>query len=210
MRDLSSDSVPFCFGDLSKQDKVCPEAPQFVRLFSKSRPEPKREEADGDLSPEDQARKVFEDAYEQGEKAGFEIGMRKVEAIAKRLEKQVAAILSFERELETRYERLSTELALLFAESIVLRECDDDREILGKMIKKALEACEERSGLIIRVRPEDAKYVEGMASECLRIVKDESLKEPGFVIETNVGEIDGRISTQIEELRASLVGCHGE
>jgi flagellar biosynthesis/type III secretory pathway protein FliH len=77
------------------------------------------------------------------------------------------------------------------------------------MIRKALEACEERSDIVIRVRNEDAGHLENLATGRLQIVKDESLKEPGFVIETNVGDLDGRISTQIQELRASLIGYHG-
>ncbi len=210
MRDLSSLPTPFAFGDLSQQGKGCAKPPQFVRLFCEPQPETLRDNETEELSPEDRARKAFEDAYEQGEKAGVEMGMRRVEAIAKRLEKQIAELVSFETKLQARYEELSTELALVFAEAIVLRECNENREILGAMIKRALEACEERSGIVIKVRAEDARYVEGMASKHLQIVRDDSLNEPGFVIETNVGEIDGRISTQIEELKALVIGYHGE
>jgi flagellar biosynthesis/type III secretory pathway protein FliH len=208
MRDLSSTSLPFTFNDFARaRDEGA--KPKFVSLFPKVEKEGQND-VKKELSAEDQARQVFEDAYVQGEKAGFEMGMRRVESIAKRLEKQIQEVVSFKTELRGRYETLSTELALIFAEAIVLRECSEKKEVLGAMIRKALEACEERGGIVIRVRGEDAGYIEALASEHLEIVKDEFLKEPGFVVETRLGDIDGRLSTQIQELRASLTGYHGE
>jgi flagellar assembly protein FliH len=200
--------MPFTFNDLASTKDGSTRA-RFVKLFSKTKPRG-LVEADETPSPEDQARKAFEDAYVQGEKAGFEMGMRRVESITKRLEKQIAELISFKAVLNKRYEALSIELALIFSEAIILRECNQNKEILEAMIRKALEACVERGGIVIKVRPEDAKYVEGLASGRFQIIKDESLKEPGFVIETNLGDIDGRLSTQIEELRASLTAYHGE
>lgn len=207
MKDLYRTPTPFTFNDLAVESAVGARA-QFVKLFSE---EDARKQTDSGeiLSEEDRARKAFEDAYVQGEKAGFEMGMRRAESIAKRLEKQIVEVVSFTAELRERYEKLSTELALIFAEAIILRECEASKEILVAMVRKALDACEERSGIVIRVRNEDAGHIENLASARLQIVKDESLKEPGFIIETNVGDLDGRIRTQIEELRASLIGYHG-
>ena len=158
--------------------------------------------------PEDPARKAFEDAYAQGEKAGYEMGMRRVESIAKRLENQINEVISFKQKLTHRYEELSTEIALIFAETLVLRVCSDHRDTLMKMIRKALEACEDKNEIVIRVRSEDVKYVEGLESSHLKIIPDDTLKEPGFVIETNMGEIDGRIRTQFEELKGAFTGHH--
>jgi len=156
--------------------------------------------------PEDPARKAFEDAYAQGEKAGYEMGMRRVESIAKRLENQINEVVSFKQKLADTYEKLSTEIALIFAETLVLRVCSDHRDTLMSMIRKALEACEDKSEIVIRVRSEDVKHVEGLESSHLKIIPDDTLKEPGFVIETNMGEIDGRIRTQFEELKGALAG----
>jgi len=211
---LSSPSTPFTFEDLESQEEEGLTS-QFIALFppagSQDTEEAAPETAEEQQLPEPpevRSRREFEDAYAQGEKAGYEMGMRRVESIAKRLEKQIVEVVSFREELKGRCERLSTELALIFAEALVLRTCTDQKETLAAMIRKALEACEDRGELVIRVRTEDVKYVEGLASDHLRIVADDTLKEPGFVIETNMGDIDGRIRTQIEELKDALVGYH--
>jgi flagellar biosynthesis/type III secretory pathway protein FliH len=211
VRNLSNVSTPFKLNDLSKTDSSSSKAP-FVAFFNRGSKSSGAIDNSGtdDGSPvEDQSRKVFEDAYTQGEKAGYEMGMRRVDSLAKRLEKQIEEVKAFKEELRTRYENLATELALIFAEAIVLRECTDKREILMSMVRKAMDSCDDKGEIIIRVRTEDAQYIESLASSQLRILKDDSLKEPGFVIETNLGDIDGRISTQFEEIRNTIAGIHG-
>jgi flagellar biosynthesis/type III secretory pathway protein FliH len=207
MKNLSNSSFPFTLNDLSKSDDNSSKA-SFVSFFSGSS-KSSHNPVDDTPSIEDQSRKVFEDAYTQGEKAGYEMGMRRVESLAKRLEKQIEEVQAFREELRTRYENMATELALIFAEAIVLRECTDKREILMSMVKKAMDACDDKGEIVIRVRTEDAQYIEGLASNQLRIIKDDSLKEPGFIIETNLGDIDGRISAQFEEIRNTISGIHG-
>ena len=226
---MYNSSTPFTLEDL-EMDGERIEKPKFVGLFSGAEIETEgtagtaedtaegaaepaegaAEPAEATLSLEDQTRKAFEDAYVQGEKAGYEMGMRRVESIAKRLEKQIEEVVSFKQELEERCERLSTELALTFAEALVLKECSEQREVLAGMIRKALDACEDREGLVIRIRNEDVRYVEGLISDHIKIVADDTLKEPGFVIETNMGDIDGRISSQIKELKNALAGYHAD
>jgi flagellar biosynthesis/type III secretory pathway protein FliH len=209
MKDSSRASIPFTFDDLGVVGHERPEA-GFVSYFRPRAAEAEIEETVEEPPPslEDQARKVFEDAYVQGEKAGCDMGMRRVDAIAKRLEKHIEEVTLFKGVLEERYEELAVELALKFAETIVLQECAEKRDVLAAMIRKAMEMCEEKGEIVIRVRAEDARYIEGIRSDRIKVIADDTLKDPGFMIETQVGDIDGRISSQIEELRSALTGDH--
>ena len=157
------------------------------------------------VSVEDQTRTIFEDAFAQGEKAGHEMGLKRVEPIIKRLNNYISELAFFKEELLERSKRLSTELALVFAEAIILRECEEKRETVVNMVKKALELCEDKSEIIIRMRKEDVERIAPEEVKHLKIIKDDTLKEPGFIIETNFGDIDGRISVQIEELKKGFV-----
>jgi flagellar assembly protein FliH len=156
---------------------------------------------------ENEARKVFEDAYIQGEKAGHEMGMKKVEPLVKRLNGDIAALSAFKEELFRKAERLSIELALVFAESIVLKECQENRDIVVNMAKKALEICEEKSGITIRMRREDVRHISEDRIYPLKVIPDDTLNDPGFIIESNFGDIDGTIATQIDELKKEF--CNG-
>jgi flagellar assembly protein FliH len=150
---------------------------------------------------ENEARKVFEDAYVQGEKAGHEMGMKKVEPLIKRLNGDIAALSAFKEELFRKAEKLSVELALVFAETIVLKECQENKDIVVNMAKKALEICEEKTGITIRMRREDVRHISEDHMYPLKVIPDDTLNDPGFIIETNFGDIDGTIATQIDELK---------
>jgi flagellar assembly protein FliH len=154
---------------------------------------------------EDEARKVFEDAFVQGEKAGYEMGMKKVEPLIKRLNGYMAELSSFRDDLVRKSERLSTELALTFAEAIVLKECEERREVVMEMVRRAVELCEDKGRILVKIRPEDAKHIPQAKIGSLKVVHDDTLKEPGFIIETAFGDIDGRISTQIEEMKKEFL-----
>ncbi len=160
------------------------------------------------VNVEEEARRIFEDAFAQGEKAGFEMGMKKVDPLVKRLNTYITEFGFFKEELLERSGRLATELALVFAEAIIIKECSEKRETVLTMAKRAMELCEERSEIIIRMRKEDVEMIAPQEMSHLKIVKDDALKEPGFVIETNFGDLDGRISVQIEELRKQFIHGH--
>jgi flagellar assembly protein FliH len=177
----------------------------FIRLFDEEEGQVSEDEAVPEAAPkvniEEEARRVFEEAFAQGEKAGHEMGLKKVESIIKRLGGFMAELSLFKEELVKRAENLSTELALVFAETIVLRECAEHREAVLRMVRKALSLCEERSGTTIRLRGEDADLISGADLNQFKIVRDDTMREPGFIIETNFGDIDGRVSVQMEELK---------
>ena len=159
------------------------------------------------LDVEQEARRIFEEAFAQGEKAGQEMGMKKMEPLVERLNLYLASLESFKQELLGRVERYATVLALTFAESIVLKECTDHREVTLSMIRKAIEACEERDECLVRLPKEDAWIISAQGTTAWKIVPDEELKEPGFVVETKFGDIDGRISTQLDELKKEFLGA---
>lgn len=168
--------------------------------------EPHEKQLDQPIDLEREARRVFEEAFAQGEKAGQEMGMKKVEPLIERLNQYLSSFESFKQELLGRVERFATLLALMFAESIVMKEVTDHREVTLSMIRKALEGCEERGEWLIRLPKEDAWMISAQGTTAWRIVPDEELKEPGFIIETNFGVVDGRISKQLEELKKEFLG----
>jgi flagellar assembly protein FliH len=180
---------------------------EFTTYFDEKKDDP-QQPTGRVMSIEDQTRKAFEDAFVQGEKAGYEMGMKKVDSVVKRLNGYISELSFFKEELFERSRKLSTELALVFAEAIILRECEEKRETVLRMAKKAMDLCEERSEILIRIRKEDVDHISPDEVSHLKIIKDDTLKEPGFIIETNFGDIDGRISVQIDELKKGFIHGH--
>lgn len=189
------------FGEEMPEERIS----GFIKLFDEEESQTPDEAAKSEAPPtvniEEEARRIFEQAFEQGEKAGQEMGMKKVEPIIKRLGGFMAELSLFKEELVKRAENLSTELALIFAEAIILRECTEHREAVLRMVRKALSLCDDRSGMTIRLRGEDVDLISEAEPGRFKVVRDDTMREPGFVIETNFGDIDGRVSVQMEELK---------
>ncbi len=219
---MSDEAEPLAFYDLSESP---PErrVPEFVCLLEDEAgketsaapleepqplPQENAEERPGEpIDVERETRRIFEEAFAQGEKAGQEMGMKKMEPLIERLNQYLASFEEFRQQLAGRVERFATALALVFAESIVMKECTEHREATLSMIRKAMEACEDRNECLVRMPKEDAWMISAQGTSAWRIVPDEELKEPGFVIETNFGDIDGRVSKQLDELKKEFLGA---
>jgi flagellar assembly protein FliH len=202
---MTDTAVPYALEDLTHE---CERSPCPFTDFDEESSYTETSETRGQaeqIDIEAEARKVFEDAYAEGEKAGFEMGMQKLEPVAKRLTEAIAECASFQRRLREKAEQMATILALTFAETIVLKECETHREVILEMAKKALELVDEKSNIVIRMRREDMPFVAVEDTSGLTIVPDDGLKEPGFTIETQFGDIDGRISIQLAELTRQML-----
>jgi hypothetical protein len=78
MNDLYEVIKTYSLGDFS--DIEDNEPPEFITFFGKG-PDARKEESESkqpERDLENEARKVFEDAFAQGERAGREMGMKKV------------------------------------------------------------------------------------------------------------------------------------
>ncbi|MCX8111542.1 MAG: FliH/SctL family protein [Syntrophorhabdaceae bacterium] len=189
------------------EDDTIDKGDEFISLFDRESVYPEVEDTPSDnqgdekIDIETETRRIFEEAYREGEKAGFEMGMKRAEPIIKRLNTYIDALSLCKEEMLKRAETLSVELALIFAEAIILKECEEKRDIIIEMAKKALEICEDKYDIMLRIRKDDIKYLSEELVKSMKIVPDDTIKDPGFVIETNFGDIDGNIYTQIDELR---------
>ncbi|MCX7856704.1 MAG: FliH/SctL family protein [Deltaproteobacteria bacterium] len=176
---------------------------RFNPLFAEKTKEPEvTSEVKETKDYEERVRKIFEEAYAQGEKAGYEMGMKKVEPLIKRLNSYIANIEAFKQEMVKKAEKLALELSFIIAESLILKECSVDKNAVINMVKKALDLCDKRSEVIIKVRSEDASYI-STAMPSIKIVPDDTIGL-GFMIESNFGVIDGTIRTQIEEIKKEI------
>lgn len=206
---MCDDPKPLAFVDLDSPVVVEPprfqalleDPPEVIEPQEPALPEDVQEPK---IDIESEARRIFEEAFAQGEKAGYEMGLSKAKPLIARLNQYLASLDAFKQEVLGRVEKLATALALTFAEAIVLKECSEHKEVTLAMIRKALDACEQKGEILIRLPKEDAWLITAQEHVSWKIVPDEDLGEPGFIIETGFGEIDGRISKQIEELKRSF------
>jgi flagellar assembly protein FliH len=92
---------------------------------------------------------------------------------------------------------------------------DNQREVVISNVVQALRKVRDRGNVVIRVNLADLKLATGHTKEFIRmmegvksihVVEDSSVDAGGCIIETDFGEIDARISSQLAELETKILG----
>ncbi|MBX2989629.1 MAG: hypothetical protein KF749_00525 [Bacteroidetes bacterium] len=160
-------------------------------------------------------------------KAGFEEGRRFTEKslhdeLAARLSQNRAVVEQLAGNIVREYERLQREaercvvaLALGIAERIVKREVMLDNEMVVRQIHEATKRIIGVERIKIRVNPADEEFVRNhrtqilASSDAVRDVAvegDETIERGGCILESESGNVDALIATQMERIGVALLG----
>lgn len=160
---------------------------------------------------------IEKDAYEKGfstgEKAGFEFGKKKAEALYKGLEGVLSEVSSFKESMYRASEEEVTALAIAIAKKVIQREVSLKRDIVLDSVRAALKAVVATSEVLIKVNPKDLEVINQFKGEILKgsgdvksvsFEADEAIGRGGCVIETNYGEIDATVTGILAEIEERL------
>lgn len=175
-----------------------------------------------------------EEAKKQGYEAGYAEGMRVADAeIQKRADAQARqeidralehsfqtmetlseAIARAKEEWLVRWETEAIRLSITISERILRGELQHRPELSHAMIKGILELVSSEQRLVVRLHPDDARYFqESDSKQGLRphfrksaeFRADADLDRGDCIVETDQGQLDGRIATQFEQFLKELV-----
>lgn len=176
---------------------------------------------------EEEAKRVVEEAKKEAEairkkayEEGWHEGERKAqEAIRRSWEEKVAVferlVLEFTRARKHNFEVLReplVDLVFALAEKIIQREAER-APFVGETIARALLRLPQRERVIVRVNPEECALVREMKEdlfrrvdglEFLEVKEDPRVARGGCIVETQFGNVDARIETQIAILREEV------
>jgi flagellar assembly protein FliH len=171
---------------------------------------------------ENDSRSAFEaerkDAEERGRVAGRDAGFEEGKAEVERLIRRSQIVL--ERAQDKRADILAEteqeiiDLVLLISRKVIKIISENQRNVILQNVVQALRKVKGRGNIIIRVNMADVKLstehmkdfiklVEG--SKSIQVVEDSSVDQGGCIIETDFGEIDARISSQLAELETKIL-----
>ncbi|WP_337865699.1 FliH/SctL family protein [Ignavibacterium sp.] len=115
------------------------------------------------------------------------------------------------KSLNENFNKIVLETSFAVAEKIIRREVEKDSTIINLIencLKKVLTANE----ILIRLNPGDFEVVTNDLKEInksidvskIRFEKDEAIEKGGCLVETEIGNADARISSQLNELKRKL------
>jgi flagellar assembly protein FliH len=141
--------------------------------------------------------------------AGREYKMQ-IEPLASRLEEIVAGFAGpRDSELRDREEQL-VELSIAVSRRILHRELAVDPEAVRALVRAALDRIESREIRRIRTHPAHRDFVQSVLDRArpdrsIELVADETLRQGSLLFETEHGDLDASVDSQLEEIRRGLV-----
>lgn len=114
-------------------------------------------------------------------------------------------------QLDNEFEELVISVAFMLAETIIKRQIEKEsiiKDVLDESLRKVIGANE----IIVRLNPIDYESIisEGKSFQMkdsfsqIKFEKDERIEQGGCFIESEIGNADGRISSQLNELKRKL------
>jgi len=185
-------------------DRLIAEAEEKVRAI----------EADARAAMEDSRKDAEQQGRITGRESGFKEGQAEVERLVQRTQVILQRAQDKRAEILEETEQEIINLVLLIARKVVKVISESQKNVIISNVVQALRKVKGRGNIIIRVNVADLKLatehikdfinqVEGAKS--IQVVEDSSIDEGGCIIDTDFGEIDARIASQLAELEAKIL-----
>jgi flagellar assembly protein FliH len=202
---------------LKRQKEAAPQGPEleFIPLAGKQQGFSIDKEAYNTIlkQAEDRAahleREAYDKGFSQGEKDGFELGLKKAEKTVVNLERLFGELSALKQNLVRSHEKDILNIVFAIATKIVGDQGLRDEALVRRTVLKALHLAADRSELSLRIHPDDVQLIEKLKPEFfaqfkelkhLSLTPDPSLSRGGCLLESPCGDVDGRIETQLEEI----------
>jgi len=169
------------------------------------------------LEAEKKVSEIEHDAYMKGHEAGREEGYKEGQAEVMRLIDRLSTVVStavdIRDDLIKSSEKLMTEMILMISRKVIKDEIVERREIVINNIREAIKRVKDRDRIDIKVNFADLDMTTAHKDELIKmmeslkkinIYEDSRIERGGCIIETDVGTIDARISTQLDAIEEAI------
>jgi flagellar assembly protein FliH len=166
----------------------------------------------------DERDKVFQESrtagYEEGREEGWKEGRAEAERLIGRLHKILDASIEKRQEIIDEAETQLIDLVLLVSRKVVKVISENQKNVVINNIVQALRKLKSRGDVAIRVNLADLDLTTEHVKDFMRmaenvksitVLEDSSVDKGGAVIETDFGQIDARISSQLREIEEKIL-----
>jgi len=168
-------------------------------------------EAESQLIQKQELQKNYEKAFHDGyDSAKHEMQDELDRQLMKKSEEFYSILSSFENKLaeyDSSLPEIISKVSVMIAEKIVLTQLEN-RSIINATIKKAVQKIIGTSEILIKINPKDFELINSnnslnyleKSSTKTKFEISEKISQGGCLIESEIGNVDARISSQFEEM----------
>lgn len=152
--------------------------------------------------------------FESGRESGFAEGRAEADRLIERLHTILERAQDKRAEILAETEQQIVDLVLLIARKVIKVISENQRNVVVSNVVQALRKVKGRGDVTIRVNVDDIKLTTEHTKDFIRIiegvknisvVEDSSVDRGGCLIDTEFGEVDARISSQLAELEQKIL-----
>ena len=176
----------------------------------------KAEEVEGEIKQkiEKVEHEAHDAGYKEGREAGYEEGKAEVSRLVENLNRIITAAIEKRNEIVSESETQVINLVLLIAKKVIKVISENQKNVVINNVVQALRKLKSRGEVIIRVNLSDLELTSEHVNDFLQMVEnvksvtvleDSSVDRGGCIIETDFGQIDARISSQLHEIEEKIV-----
>ncbi|OGU35950.1 MAG: hypothetical protein A2068_10615 [Ignavibacteria bacterium GWB2_35_6b] len=171
------------------------------------------------FTQEDSLNKEMERRFQNGFNEGFEKAKNDLEneyseELLKKTEEFYQILASFEQKIidyEKTFDEIVIKVAVKISEKIIHREIEN-KTVIHDTLKEAVRKILGANEILIKINPEDYKGIslDGTHKDLernfskIRFEQDNNIDPGGCLIETEVGNVDARIASQLDEISKQL------
>lgn len=150
-----------------------------------------------------------ERGYKAGREAGFKDGQAEVTRLIDRLGTIISHAVDVREEIIKGSEKQMVNIILTIARKVIKDEIVERKDVVLNNIRAALQKIKDRDRVDIRVNFADLELTTSNKDELIKMLEslkkvnvyeDSRVDRGGVIISTDIGEIDARVSTQLDEI----------
>jgi flagellar assembly protein FliH len=184
------------------------------RLLEEAKSEADRLLSDARSEADAIEREAREKGVEQGEEKGFASGRGEVDRLIDRLHVIINKSIERRHAIMEEAEGQIVELILQIAKKVVKVISESQKNVVINNVVQALRLLKSKSDVTIRVNMQDLQMTSEHTQEIIRMIErvgnvtvaeDSTVDPGGAIIETDFGQIDARISSQLREIEDRIL-----
>ncbi|MFP4425281.1 MAG: flagellar assembly protein FliH [Spirochaetaceae bacterium] len=184
------------------------------RIKQAAEAEAARIEAEANQRAEGIERDAFDRGYAQGKEEGYRDGKAEADRVVERLHVVLNRAIERRNEIIEESESQVVTLVLSIAKKVIKVISENQKNVVMNNVIQSLRKLKSKSDVIIRVNLADLKTVSQHKEEIIKsiervgnitVAEDTTVDPGGAIVETDFGEIDARISSQLREIEDRIL-----
>ncbi len=153
------------------------------------------------------------EGFEQGKSEGFESAKEEVAQMVDRLHSIISATIDERERIMVHSEQQIMKLILSMVRKVVKKLSVEEENVVINNTKEALSLIRGAMKVFIHVNPDDYKFTLKHKEELIQMIEDQPevkfvenprIDKGGVFIETDIGEVDATIASQLDEIEEKI------